>query len=390
MAGDDTNASRIVSVDILRGLVMVVMALDHVRDYWSLTGFDPLDLTQTTPQLFFTRWITHFCAPVFVFLSGASAWLYRSHKNASRSELARFLLTRGLWLVLIEITLVSWSWQFIYQVVILQVIWAIGWSMIALAALVYLPLPAILAVGLAMIFGHNLLDPIAPERFGSLSWLWIALHVSKFVPLTIGWPTGVADVYPLVPWIGVMATGYAFGALLELPRARRDRLLVTIGLGAAVAFVAIRALNVYGDPQPWSVQERGALYTVLSFVNTTKYPPSLQYLLMTLGPAIALIPALERWRGGVARVFETFGRVPFFYYVIHVPLVHASARAWYWIAFDAPRAALFDRAQWPAGYEPSLLRAYAVWAVTVFLLYWPSRWFMELRRRRRDWWLSYL
>jgi len=180
------TGSRIVSIDLLRGLVMVIMAIDHVRDYWSQAGFDPLDLTQTTPQLFLTRWITHFCAPTFVFLSGASAWLYRRYKNVGTGELSRFLLTRGLWLVLIEITIVSMSWQFGYQIFILQVIWAIGCSMIALAALVWLPWQAILGIGLVMIFGHNLLDGIAPERFGSMDWLWIILHVQHFIPLTIG------------------------------------------------------------------------------------------------------------------------------------------------------------------------------------------------------------
>jgi len=390
MSSESPAAGRIVSIDILRGLVMVIMALDHVRDYWSLTGYDPLDLTQTSPQLFFTRWITHFCAPVFVFVSGASAWLYGRSKQVSTSELSRFLLTRGLWLVLIEITVVSLSWQFLYQIVILQVIWAIGWSMIALAALVWLPLPAIGGIGLVLIFGHNLLDGIPPERFGAFGWLWMIVHVQNFIPLTIGWPRGIAVAYPLVPWIGVMATGYAFGSLFALPPARRDRLLVSIGVGATVAFVALRALNVYGDSHPWSVQERGALYTLLSFINTTKYPPSLLYLLMTLGPAIALMPLLERWRGRVAQVFEIFGRVPFFYYVLHVPLIHACARVWYWLAFDAPTMTLFDKSTWPAAYHPNLLRAYAVWAILVIVLYWPCRWFMNVRRRRTDWWLSYL
>ena len=385
------TGSRIVSIDLLRGLVMVIMAIDHVRDYWSQAGFDPLDLTQTTPQLFLTRWITHFCAPTFVFLSGASAWLYRRYKNVGTGELSRFLLTRGLWLVLIEITIVSMSWQFGYQIFILQVIWAIGCSMIALAALVWLPWQAILGIGLVMIFGHNLLDGIAPERFGSMGWLWIILHVQHFIPLTIGWPQGIAAPYPLIPWIGVMATGYVFGMLYELPAARRDRVMVSMGIGAIVLFILLRSGNFYGDAQHWSVQARGPIYTVLSFVNTTKYPPSLLYLLMTLGPAIALIPAFERLRGAVADVLQTFGRVPFFFYVLHIPLIHASAIVWYWIAFDAPQLNLFGNPeQWPAAYHANLGRCYLVWAITVFALYWPCRWFMNVRRRRSDWWLSYL
>jgi uncharacterized membrane protein len=390
MSSARENADRIVSIDLLRGIVMVIMALDHVRDYWSPSGFDPLDLDQTTPLLFLTRWITHFCAPVFVFLSGVSAWLYARSKNVGTSQLARFLLTRGLWLVLIEVTVVSFSWQFGYQIVILQVIWAIGCSMIALAGLVYLPLPVIAGIGLAMIFGHDLLDGIAPERFGALGWLWTIVHVQNFIPLP-GWPRGVAAVYPLVPWIGVMASGYAFGRLFERPQPRRDRALVWIGAGATVAFVVLRALNVYGDPQPWSVQPRGPLYTVLSFINVSKYPPSLLYLLMTLGPAIACLPLLERWRGAAANVFNTFGRVPFFYYVLHIPLVHATAWVWYWLGLHAPTFAQFTpREQWPAAYHPNLARAYLAWAVTVVALYFPCRWFMALRRRRSDWWLSYL
>lgn len=382
-------SGRIASIDLLRGLVMILMALDHVRDYWSPTAYNPLDLAQTSPELFLTRWITHFCAPVFVFLSGTSAWLHARNHGLSRPDLSRFLISRGLWLVVVEITVVSLAWQFVYQIVFLQVIWAIGISMIALGLLVYLPLPAIGAFGLALIVGHNLFDAVAPERFGDLGWLWKVLHVSTFLPRE-GWPSGVLIAYPLIPWIGVMAAGYAFGPVLARPAAERDRLLVTIGLAATVAFVAIRALDVYGDSNTWSAQARGALFTALDFIDTTKYPPSLLYLLMTLGPAMAAMPLLERWRGGAAGVVNTFGRVPFFFYVLHLPLIHATARLWYWLGLDAPAIRFFDPSTWPADYTPSLVRAYVVWAAVLLVLYRPCRWFMELRRRRRDWWLSYL
>src|SRR5215210_7614762 len=275
---------RLDAVDAVRGIVMVIMALDHVRDFFHVYAktFDPTDPSKTWTLLFFTRWATHFCAPTFVFLAGTGAFL-STRRGKTRPELARFLLTRGLWLVLLELTLVRFGWffNFDYHVMIAQVIWAIGWSMVALAGLVFLPTRAVAAVGLALILLHNLLDGVSADSFGSFRWLWVVLHEQNVLALRPDVFVFVA--YPLVPWVGVMALGYAFGSLLTLERERRRRLLLTIGGSAVVLFVVLRAANVYGDPTPWVSQARGAWFTLLSFLNTQKYPPSLLFLLMTLG-----------------------------------------------------------------------------------------------------------
>ncbi len=390
------DRQRIVSVDILRGLVMVIMAIDHVRDFYSITPYQPEDLSQASAGLFLTRWITHFCAPVFVFLAGTSAWLYRGNKGASKAELARFLLTRGLWLILIELTVVNVSWQFGYQFVFVQVIWAIGCSMVVLAGLVFLPWSVILTAGLVLIAGHNLLDGVPADAFGRWAWLWNVLHVQTYVPNLFGSPLGVFVAYPLIPWIGVIAVGYCFGALLEHPPAIRDRRLLAIGLAATAAFLILRGFDLYGESgigpadAPWTAHDGGALTAALSFLNTTKYPPSLQFLLMTLGPAIALMPLLERWRGRAAAFFTVFGRVPFLFYVLHLPLIHLTSRLWAKATYDVWGVTPFDQGSWPADFEPSLIRIYLATALIVGLLYWPCKWFVEYRKTHRQWWLSYL
>jgi uncharacterized membrane protein len=371
--------SRLAAVDLLRGLVMVIMTLDHVRDFFTNARFEPTDLTHTTTALFLTRWITHYCAPVFVFLAGASAYLAGTRRR-STGELSRFLVTRGLWLVVLELTVVrvAWFFDFDFSRFALQVIWAIGMSMVALAGLVFLPIAAITAFGVGMIATHNLLDGIPAERFGSLAWLWYLLHESH-LPV----------IYPLIPWIGVMAAGYGFGALLVRDETQRRRLLWTLGLGATLGFVGLRALNRYGDPSPWSPQA-SATFTVLSFLDTTKYPPSLLFLLMTLGPAITLLPLLERARGPVARFFIVFGRVPLFYYVLHLYLIHALAVVVALLAQGDARALFTIFAAFPADFGFGLPVVYLVWVVVVAALYLPSRWFAGVKQRRRDVWLSYL
>ena len=278
--------TRIVSVDLLRGLIMIVMALDHVRDYFSPFPWDPTDLSQASAALFLTRWITHFCAPIFVFLAGTSAYLYRRNSGCSTRHLQGFLVTRGLWLVLLEITLISFFWQFGYHGMILQTLWSLGWSMVALALLLYLP-----TAGDAR---DRVRDDLRPQRCSTASTrrisarsrsLWGIVHEFYFDQVTPDFFVAVG--YPLVPWIGVMAAGYGFGRLLELERARRDRLLIAIGLGLIALFLVLRLTNVYGDARLWAPNPRGLLYSALQVLNTTKYPPSLQYLLMTLGPGAA-------------------------------------------------------------------------------------------------------
>ncbi len=387
MAASAPGRRRVDSVDVLRGLVMIVMALDHARDFFSNARFDPLDLARTTPALYFTRWITHFCAPVFVFLAGTGARLSLSRGRSPRT-LSHFLWTRGLWLVVVEVTLVSFGWSFDpgFHTIVLQVIWAIGWSMVFLALLVRLPAAAIGAIGVAVIAGHNLLDPIRPQRFGAFAWLWNVLHVSSWTPIADPGGHAFMLVYPLIPWIGVMAAGYAFGELYAWDAARRRRYLLWLGTGLTLLFVALRWSNVYGDPRPWAPQ-RTALLTAMDFLNCEKYPPSLLYLLMTLGPSIALLAFLERRPGPVASKVVVYGRVPFFYYVIHIPLVHAMALATIALVFG-PLA--LSTAIPPSGAGFGLPVVYLEWAAAVAILYLPCRWFARLKARRRDAWLSYV
>ncbi|MBV9925723.1 MAG: DUF1624 domain-containing protein [Acidobacteria bacterium] len=390
---------RLDSVDFVRGFVMVVMALDHVRDFFHLyaKAFDPLDPSKTWTALFFTRWVTHFCAPTFVFLAGTGAFL-SARRGKTKKELSWFLLTRGLWLVLLELTLVrlGWFFNFDYHLMIAQVIWAIGWSMVALAGLVFLPTRAVAAFGLALIFLHNLLDGVRADSFGALRWLWVVLHEQN--ALAPAPDVFVFVAYPLVPWVGVMAAGYAFGQLLTLERERRRRLLLTIGGCSVALFVLLRWLNVYGDPAPWASQARGAWYTFLSFLNTQKYPPSLLFLLMTLGPSIIAVALFDRegGPGPLARPFVVFGRVPLFYYVLHVPLIHLVALVFAYLKYG--------RAEWlfvnwpppgqpqpePEGYGYGLWVVYLIWLGVVLALYPLCRWFAGVKKRRREAWLSYL
>jgi uncharacterized membrane protein len=375
--------ARLDSIDLLRGLVMVIMALDHVRDFFSNVRYDPLDLTQTSPALFFTRWITHFCAPTFVLLAGASA--YFVGKRRDRAALSRFLLTRGLWLVFLEVTIVYWAWtvDFTFRgAFFLQVIWAIGISMIVLSQLVRLPVAAVGAFGIAMIVGHNAFDGVAPESFGSAAWLWHLLHV----PGRVG--PGFC-LYPLVPWIGVMAAGYAFGSIYDLPAERRRRVLLGLGLGAIALFVLLRSGNFYGDAQHWSPQRDG-VYSFLSFMNVVKYPPSLLFLCATLGPGMLMLMAFEHARGPIAQVFVTIGRVPLFFYVLHIALAHLIAGiVYYETLHDTHMLTGFFEGTSPLwGYD--LPGVYAWWLLVVVALYPACRWFAGVKARRSDWWLSYL
>jgi uncharacterized membrane protein len=374
------STSRIVSIDLIRGAVMVLMAIDHVRVY---SGLPPGGLT---PGIFFTRWITHFCAPAFIFLAGSSAYFYgRRHP-----DLSRFLLTRGLWLILLELTIIRVAWTFNFDFdhyLLAGVIWVIGWSMIILAALVRLPSPAIATIGVAIIALHNaVMPPLLPHL---TVWLRSILYTAFLDP-----PIGpLVVLYSIIPWIGVMAAGYAFGKVLTLEPARRNRICYAVGLGATALFLVVRGTNLYGDPIPWTANiEMPAL---LSFLNTTKYPASFSFLLMTLGPTIALIPLLQRARGRVARWITVFGRVPFFFYVLHIPLIHALALVVSFIREGAVNPWLFANHPMgnpppPPGYTWSLGLLYLVWAITIVILYFPCRWFADLKARRKDRWLSYV
>lgn len=369
------GAARYTSIDIIRGAVMVLMAIDHVRVYSGLPPGGP------TPGIFFTRWVTHCCAPAFIFLAGTSAFLYgRTHQ-----DLSRFLVTRGAWLILLEMTVIRIAWTFNFDFanyLLAGVIWVIGWSMILLALLVKLPVKVVGGIGIAMIAGHNLL----PMSGGGP--LWTLLHVGFFAE-----PVGPLQVlYTIIPWAGVMAAGYAFGTIVAAEPERRRRLCLGIGLGATALFVLLRAFNLYGEPRPWSGDQMPAW---LSFLNTSKYPASLQFLLMTLGPTIALVPLLEGARGALARWLTVFGKVPFFFYLLHIPLIHVLALIVSRVREGAVNGWLFANHPManpppPEGYAWSLALLYAVWAVAVVMLYPPSAWFARLKARNRSRWLSYL
>jgi uncharacterized membrane protein len=386
------NPPRLESVDILRGLVMIVMALDHTRDFFANGGFNPRDVTDTA--LFLTRWVTHFCAPTFIFLAGISAFLYgaQGRNNQARStwDVSRFLVTRGLWLVLIEFTVVriGWSFDIHFNYFVAQVIFAIGVSMVALSTIVHLPRGAIVAIGLAMIAGHNALDGIKAEQLGAAAPLWNLLHQPGLFDIAPGVKFFV--LYPLIPWIGVMAVGYALGQVFTQGRAMRVQQLFALGAVVTLGFVVLRATNLYGDPVPWAIQDN-VLATLLSFINCEKYPPSLLYLGMTLGPALMLVAAFEWVRGPVADWIATFGRVPFFYYVVHIFLLHALAIVFAW-ATIGDIGWLFGPL---AGHKPTtyglpLAGIYAVWLAVVVALYPLCRWFAGIKRRRTEWWWSYL
>ncbi len=376
---------RLDRVDLLRGLVMVIMVLDHVRAYFTGVRFDPTDLTQTNLALFGTRWITHYCAPTFVFLAGASAWIAGTRRTPG--ELSRFLLSRGLWLILLELTVITFAWYYTTELtvgLVAQVIWVIGASMVVLAGLIHLPRMAVAIFGAMLVLGHNLLDGIAPESFGALEPVWRVLHVMG--PLEV---VPVLLLYPLVPWVGVMALGYAAGSMVFAQDAQAGRRLAIAGAVLTVAFVALRALDAYGDPSQ-RLHEGGAALMVMSFLNLTKYPPSLLYLLMTLGPALVALAAFRRARGPVADVFITFGRVPFLFYVAHLYLIHALAVA-AGMAQGFPASAIrtvFIRL--PEGYGFGLPVVYALWIGVVAGLYPLCRRYAELKARSRAWWLSYL
>jgi uncharacterized membrane protein len=385
-----TTPPRLRSIDLLRGGVIVLMALDHVRFFLSDARFDPTDPARTTAALFATRWITHLCAPVFMFLAGVGARLSLGRGRDNRF-LSRFLLTRGLWLVVLELTVARAAWQFNldYGYTAALVLWALGWCMIALAVLVRLPDLWIAAVGGGMILLHNALDRFSAEDFGRFGWLWKILHEPG--TLALGGGVELYIVYPLVPWIGVMALGYGCGVVFTRPPAERDRFCVRLGLALCAGFLILRGVNGYGDPSPWSSQVTAGR-TVLSFFNTTKYPPSLTYLLMTLGPGLLLAPLLDRTRGWLTDIVRTLGQVPLFFWLLHVPLIHLVAVAFSLTRYGSVVPWLVENppANPPPNYGYSLWVVYAVTIGVVAALYPLCRWFAGLKKRRRAVWLSYL
>jgi uncharacterized membrane protein len=394
---------RLESVDLVRGLVMIVMALDHVRDFFSNLLYHDvtnLDSEKTTTALFLTRWVTHYCAPTFIFLAGTSAYLAGT-RGKSKPELAWFLFTRGLWLAFFEITINRFFWWFNYDThdIGAGVFWAIGWSMVVLSWLVFLPTKVVTVLGIAMIVSHNLLDGLPADRVGLPPWLWGTLHSTEGGTVVGTYKFGTG--YCLIPWCGVMAAGYGFGSLLQLPPRNRQYQLVHLGASLILAFIVIRSVNRYGDAKPWVTYFDGdtidGVRTFLSFLNCTKYPPSLLYLLMTLGPAILAVGLFSRPLGAWAKPILVFGRVPMFFYVLHIPLIHGGAVlldhlrfGWSPLTTGGPwdvTPGVLDR---HPDYGVSLGWVYVIWVAVVFILYWPCLWYAGVKKRSKSVWLSYL
>lgn len=390
------KTNRVESIDVLRGVVMVIMALDHVRDYFHYGSFfnDPTNLETTTPILFFTRFITHYCAPVFVFLAGTSAFLYGSKKT--KGELFKFLFTRGLWLIFLELVVnnLIWTFDLTYSVPIVQVIWAIGVSMVMLSFLIYLPKKALLVIGLILIAGHNAFDGIVMEGQSFQSVIWYFLHQQQMLVYD---PDFIFLIqYPLIPWIGLMALGYCFGQLYskDFDASVRKNWLLNLGFAAIGLFLVMRSLNIYGDLVPWTLQDTTAK-TIMSFFNVTKYPPSLLYFCITLGPALVFLFVFENIKNKLTDFFLVFGRVPLFYYFLHVFVIHVLAIVgmlifggnWHDMILTAKA---FQNGNL-ATYGYSLFIVYIVWIGVVLLLYPFCKKYMIYKANNKDkWWLSYL
>ena len=389
------SGRRIHSIDVARGVAMVLMAIDHVRVYSGVPPGGP------RPGLFFTRWITNFVAPAFAFLAGTSAYLLGQRLN-DRRALARYLVTRGLILVLLELTVIRVAWTFNFdfgQYLLAGVIWMLGWCMVLLAALIWLPIPVIGGFGVAVIALHNLMDFLSPAtgealQGSSLSWLWQILYFGGPIQLGQNGPT-LMVLYSIVPWVGVMAAGYAFGAVMTLEPARRNRICVMLGASAIALFLVLRAIDVYGDPRHWHVTEPTQIPTFFRFINTSKYPASLQFLLMTLGPVILLLPLADRARGKIGEFVATFGRVPMFYYLLHIPAIHFAAvlvsivregKVEPWLFANHPMMA----PEQPEGYMWSLALLYAVFIVVIVGLYFPCRWYARRKATNPAPWMRYI
>jgi uncharacterized membrane protein len=386
---------RIHSIDVARGVAMIVMAIDHVRVYAGVPPGGP------NPGVFFTRWITNFVAPAFAFLSGTSAYLL-GQRLGSRGALSQYLVTRGLILVLLELTVIRLAWTFnvdFGEYLLAGVIWMLGWCMVLLGALIWLPTLAIAAFGLAVIFLHNLMDFMPPAigarlADGSLAWLWQILYFGGPLQLGENGPTLVV-LYSIFPWIGVMAAGYAFGAVMTFEPSRRDRICVAIGASAIVLFLLLRATDVYGDPRQWHATGETQAPPLFRFISTTKYPVSLDFLLMTLGPVILLLPLAERARGKIGEIVATFGRVPMFYYLLHIPAIHLAAVLVSLVREGSVNPWLFANHPTmsppaPDGYIWRLSLLYAVFIVVIAVLYFPSRWYARRKAARPAAWMKYI
>ena len=388
--------NRIQSIDIVRGVIMLIMALDHTRDFFHNAGAlgNPTDMATTTPILFFTRWITHFCAPTFVFLSGASAYLAGTRRT--KSELSAFLVKRGLWLIFVEVVVLSLAFSLnpFYNTIILQVLWAIGFSMVILGLLVRAPLKIIAFIGALIFFGHDILDYLTLPKSGTEYVLTSLFLEAQGTVLPLGHNHFVFDLYAVIPWTGVMLLGYIFGSLYKpsFDPLRRKKILLYTGIAVVVFFLLLRVINHYGDPSPWSVQ-RNTVYTVLSFLNVSKYPPSLLYSCMTIGTALIFLSQTENISNKLTAIFIIYGNVPFFYYVLHFYLIRFLGVILFFASgyktsqIISPNSPFLFR---PETFGFNLGIVYLIWLFIITVLYFPCRWFSRYKKTHSQWWLSYL
>ncbi len=391
-----TQRQRILSIDILRGAIMLIMALDHVRDFFHIHAWDdsPTNLLTTTPLLFFTRWITHFCAPVFVFLSGISAFL--AGQKRTKKEQSIFLIKRGLWLVLVELVVMALILTFnpLYNLFVLQVIWAIGCSMIILSLLARTSMTVIILTGCVLFFGHNILDYVTLPKEGVASVLWTVFFTTPQHFFNIAENRKIFDVYAILPWTGAMLLGYAFGTYYRssIDAGFRKKVLLSSGIFLVASFIVLRYINLYGDPSHWSQQKDG-VYTFLSFLNTTKYPPSLLYFSMTIGPALILLAFIEQVQNKFSNMLMVYGRVPFFYYILHFFLIHVICVIFFYATGHGskdivdPNSPFFFR---PVHFGYDLGMVYLIWLFVITVLYWPCKWFNKYKATHTQWWLSYV
>jgi uncharacterized membrane protein len=386
-----SSASRVQSIDLVRGFVMVLMALDHSRHFFHFSLTSALDFDASSPALFFTRWITHFCAPAFVLLAGTAACLYG--KKYSMKELSVFLLTRGLWLMILELTVIRVCWNAtpFFPVISLQVIWAIGMCMVFMSFLVYLPSPFILALGICIIAGHNMLDRYNHMADTVSGFLWSMTHVRHSFALP-GART-IKVVYPFLPWLGVMMLGYCLGLLYDsgVKAQKRKIILIISGALCCVLFMVLRFMNIYGDPHHFTVQS-SLLYSIFDFVNTRKYPPSLLYLLMTLGPVLIVLSIAENFKNSFFSALVTIGKVPLFFYIGHLFIIHAlllitffaTGHSWHELEF-------MKSSEVPSTFGFNLAVVYGVWIAVIVGMYPLCAWYLEFKRNKKDtWWVQYL
>jgi uncharacterized membrane protein len=397
MTADPTlKKHRIQSIDILRGVIMLIMALDHVRDFFHMGAltYDATNMATTTPILFFTRWITHFCAPTFLFLSGISAYIAGTRRT--KKELSLFLIKRGFWLLFVEAALITLALTLnpLYNVFLLQVIWAIGGSMIILGLLIWLPLPSIAAIGIVIFFGHDILDYIKLPETGAGSVVMKILFTAKAALVPLDNKHFLIVLYALLPWTGVMLIGYVFGTIYTpgFDASKRKRILIVSGLSLLVLFLILRTGNIYGDPAPWLVQRNG-VFTVLSYFNLSKYPPSLLYLCMTLSPALLILAFTEKTKNKLTDIFAVYGSVPFFYYILHFYLIRVfTVISFYALGYNSSQIIskesgfLFT----PKGAGYNLGVVYLIWLALIVILYFPCRWYNKYKKTHHQWWLSYL